>query len=224
MIASFFDADGTLYSNQFGRGLMQYARTHGRRFAAFAYFTSLILPVLLMRLRWIDSEPVDRAKISRLAWLLRGWDRERASSAFAWVTDEWLLATRREHVLSRLRSHQDSGHYVLIASGTFTSSLEVLGKRLGVDHLVGTGLEFKNGAYTGAIRPPIIKGADKTAAVVEYIQANNVQIDAANSYAYGDSFSDAGMLKLVGHPVAVHPDERLRDLASRLHWEILEAP
>ena len=47
------------------------------------------------------------------------------------------------------------------------------------------------------------------------------QIDWENSYAYGDSFSDLPVLELVGNPVAVNPEEKLRSVAKARNWEII---
>ena len=149
MIVALFDADGTLYSAAYGRGLMKYAMSHGRWPHVAAYFASLIPPSLPVKLRLTDNETLDRLKISRMAWLLSGWDEERGRRAFEWVNDEYLLPTRREHVIARLRSHQQQGHTVVIASGTFSPSLQILGDRLGVHQLIGTGIEVHNGRYTG---------------------------------------------------------------------------
>ncbi len=222
MITALFDADGTLYSRQFGRGLMTYARAHGRQVAAAVYFASMVLPLVGNKLKLTDSEPVDRAKISRLGWLIRGWDARQVGEAFTWVTDEYLLKSRRAHVIKRLQEHQSEAHLVVILSGTFTPSLQILGQRLGVGDLVGTDLEMKGGRYTGRIIPPIIKGADKAAHARQRLANHNPPIDWAASYAYGDSYSDRDMLGLVGHPIAVHPDAKLRALARAKGWSLLE--
>jgi HAD superfamily hydrolase (TIGR01490 family) len=222
MIAALFDADGTLYSAQYGRGLMEYARTHGYVFRAWVYYASLATVFLLARLKLADGEAVDRAKIAGLARMLRGWDESQSGPAFAWVTDEYLLATRRDHVIRRLRAHQAEGHLVVIASGTFLPSLRLLGERLGVTDLVGTQIEIRHGRFTGRILPPIIKGADKAAGISKYVSDHKMDIDWAASYAYGDSYSDRAFMALAGHPVAVQPDSALRALAQHEDWEILE--
>jgi phosphoserine phosphatase len=41
------------------------------------------------------------------------------------------------------------------------------------------------------------------------------------SYAYADSLTDVPVLELVGHPVAVYPDEGLAALAWQKGWPIL---
>ena len=47
-------------------------------------------------------------------------------------------------------------------------------------------------------------------------------VDWKNSYAYGDSYADLPVLNLVGNPIAVKPDEKLRHIAIRKQWEIIE--
>lgn len=222
MIVALFDADGTLYSAQYGRGLMTYALAHGRRLHAAAYFASLVPASLLSKLKNKHSEGFDRAKIARMAWLVRGWNEQQGQRAFEWVTDYYLLPTSRRHVLTRLRSHQEEGHLVLIASGTFTPSLRILADRLGVSDLVGTGLELRADRYTGRIIGPVIKGADKLARIQAHLSPRAEHIDWQASYAYGDSYSDHAFMQLVGNPVAVHPETRLRGLAQLRKWEILE--
>ena len=43
----------------------------------------------------------------------------------------------------------------------------------------------------------------------------------ADAYAYADSASDLPLLMACGHPVAVNPDRRLREVARQRRWPIL---
>jgi HAD superfamily hydrolase (TIGR01490 family) len=222
MIAAIFDADGTLYSAQYGRGLMTYARTHGYSGRARAYYASILWVILLRRFGLANGEALDRAKISGLARMMRGWSEDQARPALTWVADQYLLATRREEVIRRLEEHRSKGHLVVIASGTFLPSLRLLGERLGVNEFVGTRIEVAHDRFTGRIIPPIIKGADKAEQVKRHLSARGFDVDWAASYAYGDSFSDRHFMSLVGHPVAVHPDPGLRSMAMARNWELVE--
>lgn len=222
MIVALFDADGTLYSAAYGRGLMKYVSARGRRLYVAAYVASLLPASVPVKLRLTHSESLDRAKLTHMAWLLRGWDEDQARRAFEWVNDEYLLPTRRPEVIERLKWHQAQGHLVLIASATFTPSLLILGERLGVQHLIGSGIEIKNGRYTGRAIPPVIKGADKLERIQAHLADIGSAIDWSSSFGYGDSFSDHEFMQLTGHPVAVHPEHHLRQHAQENGWEILE--
>jgi hypothetical protein len=50
--------------------------------------------------------------------------------------------------------------------------------------------------------------------------AGTADIDLAESFAYSDSYTDAPMLEVVGHPVAVNPDRPLLKLAREREWEV----
>jgi phosphoserine phosphatase len=94
---------------------------------------------------------------------------------------------------------------------------------LGVKDLIGTGVEIRGGRYTGRSVPPIIKGADKLTGIREHLEKTGLQVDWQSSFAYGDSYSDREFMQLVGHPVAVFPEPKLRAFALARKWEIIDA-
>ena len=51
-------------------------------------------------------------------------------------------------------------------------------------------------------------------------RATRENISLADSYSYSDSITDAPMLEVVGHPVAVNPDRELSRLAREREWEV----
>ena len=46
--------------------------------------------------------------------------------------------------------------------------------------------------------------------------------DLAECTAYSDSHTDLPFLELVGHPVVVNPDRKLRRVAAERQWPVLE--
>ena len=110
VIVALFDADGTLYSAQFGRGLLRYAAAHQRRHLVLGYYASLAPALILSRLKVLDRDRFQRAAIARLSWLLGGWDESQVLQAFEWVSHAYLLPTRRLAVIQRLQEHQAQGH------------------------------------------------------------------------------------------------------------------
>ena len=61
-------------------------------------------------------------------------------------------------------------------------------------------------------------GENKAKLVQELAEVHN--FDLSDSYAYGNHYSDAHKLKRVGHPVAVNPDRKLREIATGNGWQI----
>ena len=65
------------------------------------------------------------------------------------MAEDHVLNRLRPDIVEILRRHQSQGQIVVLVSGAFRELLEVVGRRLGVFHVVGTKLEMLNGEYTG---------------------------------------------------------------------------
>lgn len=224
MIVALFDSDGTLYSNQMGWGMMKYEEMNGRRNRARLYYASLMPGYSLYKSGLMKPERFQQTLIAGLTRFFRGSNLEDGMSLFNWVVNEYLLPAKRADVVDRLKGHQAQGHLVVIASGSFTPCLDMIGRYFGVDHLIGTQVEVRGERYTGNIILPLITGIAKAEKIQELLSARRVDVDWSSSYAYGDSFTDRNMLELVGHPVAVYPDKKLHRLANEKGWEILGTP
>lgn len=222
IIAALFDCDGTLYSVPYGRQLMKYSSENGRKGSARAYYASLMPLYFLRKAKLIGDETYHRPVISRLAWMAKGMTEEEFRKASDKIINERIIPSERIEVVARLRDHQTRGHAILLVSGMPTPSLEILGRHYQVNGIVGTKLERKNGKYTGRIIPPVITGRYKDSHSREFFSSNNMDVDWESSYAYADSITDMGLFNMVGHPVAVNPDEKLLPLAQSRNWEILE--
>jgi phosphoserine phosphatase len=69
------------------------------------------------------------------------------------------------------------------------------------------------------VLPPVMASATKAQWIREYAERENINL--SESYAYSDSISDLPMLSIVGHPVAVCPDIRLKQTARQHDWAVL---
>ena len=220
-IAALFDCDGTLYSAQYGRGLMKYATQRGKKWAVRRYFASMVPFLALRKFKWIAEENFHRPLTSRMPWMIKGMTESEFRELSECMFKEYLLPTERKEVIARLREHQSKGHAVLLVSAQLTPSLEILGNLYEAHGVVGTQVEVKNGRYTGRIVPPVITGADKDRYARQYFSSHNIDVDWEASYAYADSITDTGLLNMVGHPVAVHPDAKLYELTQSRNWEMI---
>jgi HAD superfamily hydrolase (TIGR01490 family) len=224
MIVALFDSDGTLYTGQFGRGMMKYSTEHNRKFFARRYYASVLPTYLLYKIKLASWESMQQALLAKLSSLLQGFDQEQAQAALTWLLHDYLIPTQRTDTFQRLRDHQAQGHKIIIVSGMLMPAAEIFRAYLKADGAIGTQPEFMNGKYTGETVPPLISGATKATKVRELVQARGWDVDWAASYAYGDSFTDHHMLNLVGHPIAVYPDAKLHALAIEKNWEVLGTP
>lgn len=111
------------------------------------------------------------------------------------------------------------GQRQIVISGALDFTIERLCEYLEIDEYAANRLEFVNGYATGRILPPVMAAATKAKWMREYAEKNDVNL--SESYAYSDSISDLPMLSIVGHPVAVNPDFRLKQTAMQHDWAIL---
>ena len=220
-VAALFDCDGTLYSAQYGRGLMKYAADRGHKTAVRLYYASLLPLIALRKFKLISDEQFHRPLTSRMAWMVKGMSEHDFRDLSECMFREYILPRERTEVVARLRDHQSKGHAVLLVSAQLLPSLEILGDHYKADGVVGTKLELRDDRYTGKIIPPVITGEDKDRYSRLFFSARKLEVDWDSSYAYADSITDTSLLNIVGHPVAVHPDEKLLALAKSRNWETI---
>jgi HAD superfamily hydrolase (TIGR01490 family) len=108
----------------------------------------------------------------------------------------------------------------VVLTGALDFTIEKLMEYLEIDDYKANQLEFVNGYATGRVLPPVMASATKAKWIREYAEREGINL--SDSYAYSDSISDLPMLSIVGHPVAVNPDFRLRQVALQHDWAILD--
>lgn len=114
---------------------------------------------------------------------------------------------------------KQDGCRVVLLSGSLQILVDELKERLGAEILIGGELEASDGKLTGRKTGIHPYGREKVAAL--YSRIDPQAVDWERSWALADRISDLPVLELVGNPVAVHPDRRLRRLARKQGWETI---
>jgi len=152
---------------------------------------------------------------------MRGWTKAQAQACFDWVACEYLKPLRHEDIIARLHEHQSQGHIVVLVSSGLWPLLAAIGATLSVERVVGPQVEWRDGRLTGRTLPPLVIGERKASVTLQRLGDWGLEVDLAGSFAYADSISDLPLLELVGHPMAVYPDEQLAVLARERGWPAL---
>jgi putative phosphoserine phosphatase/1-acylglycerol-3-phosphate O-acyltransferase len=152
------------------------------------------------------------------ARLAAGWDRETARTAGEIAADA-LVEQVQPYARVLIGEHRAAGRLVVLATTTPRDMVEPFAQRLGLDAVIATTYECRDGVYTGRIDGEFVWGKGKLRAVRHWASGNDV--DLAASYAYSDSWYDVPLLSAVGHPFAVNPDPRLRAYATLRRWPVL---
>ncbi len=123
-------------------------------------------------------------------------------------------------MLEEVYVHQDAGRPTFIVSAAGDELVQLLARILYMDGGIGTAYEVgEDGLYTGRLGGTFMYGEGKVDAMRRL--AEELDIDLAASYAYSDSASDLPMLRAVGHPVVVNPDEPLARIARDEGWRVM---
>ena len=118
-----------------------------------------------------------------------------------------------------VRRFLELGVPVYIVSATYRFIVAPYARHLGVREFYGCDLESVDGVCTGNIVGTIYHQEHKAAVVREIAARDGLSLQ--DCWAFGDSVNDLPMLEQVGHPVAVNPGGRLRQVARTRGWQIV---
>ncbi len=146
------------------------------------------------------------------------------------VLDQWHETFMRSKVRGMMgqpaqdlvAGHRAAGDVCVIITATNSFVTAPIARAFGVEHLIATEPEQKDGEFTGGVQgvPSFREG--------KIIRLENWMAErgwAWSSFAdttfYSDSLNDLPLLSKVMHPVAVDPDTTLRAHAERHGWPII---
>lgn len=118
-----------------------------------------------------------------------------------------------------LEEHRAAGDKLLIITATNRFVTGPIAERLGVETLIATECEMRDGRYTGqTFDVPCFQGG-KVVRLQRWLDENGLDLEGASFYS--DSLNDLPLLEKVSRPVAVDPDPRLRAEAEKRGWPII---
>lgn len=130
--------------------------------------------------------------------------------------------TVRPGAREAIAAHRRAGEEVVLLTSSSNYLAEMVSTQLGLDAFLSTHYEVDAaGAFTGRPDGRLCFGPGKVEIARAWAKERGVR-DLADCAFYSDSASDLPMLEAVGRPAAVNPDPRLRRIASRRKWPILD--
>jgi HAD superfamily hydrolase (TIGR01490 family) len=127
------------------------------------------------------------------------------------------------YALRLLHKHNHNNDIMLLASATNSVIVEPIAKRLGFKNIIATDVEIIDELYTGKVLGiPALSGG-KLIKVREWMLQNNIK-SFDNTTFYSDSINDLPLLAEVSKPVAINPDDMLREECQKRSWEIIDLP
>lgn len=115
--------------------------------------------------------------------------------------------------------HRNRGDTLLVITATNRFVTEPIVRLYGIDNLLATQPEIRNGRYTGNFVGEPCFQQGKVKQLRQWLQDTGRNLD--DSWFYSDSHNDLPLLQLVSNPVAVDPDAQLQEHAKQAHWPII---
>jgi putative phosphoserine phosphatase / 1-acylglycerol-3-phosphate O-acyltransferase len=117
-----------------------------------------------------------------------------------------------------VEAHRRRGHTLVIATSATHYQVAPIAKALGVEHVLCTKLETRDGVLTGKPHGPVLWGRHKAAAVRDL--AAGLGFELRRSWFYADGDEDQALMHLVGHPRPTNAQEGLARIAARRGWPV----
>jgi HAD superfamily hydrolase (TIGR01490 family) len=117
-------------------------------------------------------------------------------------------------------SHGDDARVVITATNRFVTA--PIARELGIENLIATEPEEIGGEFTGRVKgvPSFREG--KVERLKGWMAEHGIEwASVSETWFYSDSLNDLPLLSLVSHPVAVDPDETLKEHALRHDWRVI---
>ena len=214
-VGAFFDLDGTLVAGftaviltreRFRKGDMGVGELIG-----------MIAAGLNHQLGRMEFEDL----IGRAAEALRG----RSYSDLSQIGERLFVEKIEKRIYPEMRelvrAHLARGHTVVLSSSALTIQAAPVAHFLGIPNMLTNRFEVDDdGVLTGKVVQPILWGSGKARAVQDFAAERG--IDLKDSYFYSDGDEDVALMHLVGNPRPTNPGDKMREVARKRGWPILE--
>ena len=144
--------------------------------------------------------------------------------------DEWHQRFMREQALGMITQaardlvnrHRAAGDICVIITATNSFVTAPIAREFGVEYLIATEPEHKNGEFTGNVTDVPCFREGKITRLESWLREQGWSLDSfADTTFYSDSLNDLPLLAKVKNPIAVNPDDTLRNHAEQHGWPVM---
>lgn len=173
--------------------------------------------------RYYDKYKAGKLDINEfLRFQLKPLAENDLDTLFAWRTQyikEKIEPIILEKAIALLEDHKQQDHHLLIITATNRFITEPIAGLFGVEDLIASNAEIKDGQYTGKPLGVPSYAAGKVTRLKSWVQEQGNNLD--KTWFYSDSHNDIPLLEYVTHPIAVDPDDILKVDAEKRGWPII---
>ncbi|MBF0453551.1 MAG: HAD family hydrolase [Magnetococcales bacterium] len=151
--------------------------------------------------------------------VLAQYDKKKLDQLRLVFLEEMIRPIIAPQALSILEKHRGQGDRLVIITATNRFVTTPIAQALGVDHLIATEVEVREGQYTGRPKGTPCFQEGKVTLLNQWLKSNSQNL--SGSWFYSDSHNDLPLLKVVDNPVVVDPDEKLALYAKQAGWPVI---
>ena len=146
------------------------------------------------------------------------------------VLDEWheeFMRTKVRGMMGKpaqelVQRHRQAGDVCVVITATNSFVTAPIARAFGVEHLIATEPEQKDGQFTGRVAGTPSFREGKIARLQDWMKERGWGWGSfGDTTFYSDSLNDLPLLGMVKNPVAVDPDATLRAHAEQHGWRII---
>jgi len=115
--------------------------------------------------------------------------------------------------------HRNQNHDLLIITATNRFIVEPIASEFKIENIIACEPEIYNEQFTGKFTGTPSYAEGKVERFNDWLKTIGRQLE--ESWFYSDSHNDIPLMKEVNHPVAVDPDESLKNEAIKIGWPII---
>jgi HAD superfamily hydrolase (TIGR01490 family) len=212
---AFFDLDKTLIPGNSATAWIRYELAAGRVSRLRA--VQGLGWILRYSLGAVSIEEQMRSAVARVAGQREAKMIERVADFY----EQSVRDTFRPGARAAIERHRAEGDLLVLLTSSSSYLSSHVARDLDLDEYLCNRLEVgADGRYTGRPVEPLCFKGGKVTLAKRLAESRGAEL--ADAWFYSDSISDQPMLEAVGNPVAVHPDPRLRRLARKRGWPIVD--
>jgi HAD superfamily hydrolase (TIGR01490 family) len=209
---AFFDLDRTITKAISGRALAREALRRGIMkgpdLAIALYFG------IFYRFRLADPVMI----MEKMTGWVKGISQETLTHLCQEVFRKIMLPSIHPEVFNELKIHKEKNAQTVILSSSLVPMCRAVAEYLKMDDVICSELEIKDGYLTGKPEGNLCYGEEKLARLKKYCEKYNTAL--ADAWYYGDAIIDQPALSIVGNPVCINPDHKLKRVALENNWKI----
>lgn len=212
MKLAIFDIDGTITRKSSERFFIQYLLKQKK-----LRYAHLIKTFLL----FVMKHPLQaRTGFKQNKMYLRNMKETELRSLAEECFNKEILFSIKKEILKEIDRRRSESYAILLLSGSLPCLVEPMVRYVHADYWICSKVEIKDGQFTGDMTALHPYGQNKKILAEKFCQ--NHGFDMKKSCAYANEWADRFLLQSAAEAVAVDPDKKLRSMALRNNWKILD--